>query len=82
VPPPAERASASNGHGGPSWIKDQYRAALDQARREGKLVFINFTGVACANCHWMEANMLPRPESPLRSNDSCWWNSHGPRRRS
>ena len=62
VPPPAERASASNGHGGPSWIKDQYRAALDQARREGKLVFINFTGVACANCHWMEANMLPRPE--------------------
>jgi thiol:disulfide interchange protein DsbD len=43
-------------------LKDQYRQALDQARREGKLVFINFTGVACANCHWMEANMLPRPE--------------------
>jgi thiol:disulfide interchange protein len=44
------------------WLKDNYQAALDQARREGKLVFVNFTGVACANCHWMEANMLPRPE--------------------
>jgi thiol:disulfide interchange protein DsbD len=62
VPAPAERASASGERGGPSWLKDQYRQALDQARREGKLVFINFTGVACANCHWMEANMLPRPE--------------------
>ncbi|MGO9008944.1 MAG: cytochrome c biogenesis protein CcdA [Bryobacteraceae bacterium] len=63
VPAPAARVSAILvGNSGPSWIKDQYQAALDQARREGKLVFINFTGVACANCHWMEANMLPRPE--------------------
>jgi thiol:disulfide interchange protein len=44
------------------WLKNQYREALDQARREGKLVFVNFTGYACANCHWMEANMFPRPE--------------------
>jgi len=44
------------------WLKNQYREALDQARREGKLVFVNFTGYACANCHWMEANILPRPE--------------------
>jgi len=62
VPAPAERPSSGGGSARPVWIKDQYRAALDQARREGKLVFINFTGVACANCHWMEANMLPRPE--------------------
>jgi thiol:disulfide interchange protein DsbD len=62
VPAPAERVSASGERAGPSWLKDQYRQALDQARRDGKLVFINFTGVACANCHWMEANMLPRPE--------------------
>jgi thiol:disulfide interchange protein DsbD len=61
VPAPAGRATLE-ARSGPSWIKDQYREALDQARREGKLVFINFTGVACANCHWMEANMLPRPE--------------------
>jgi thiol:disulfide interchange protein DsbD len=45
-----------------TWMKNQYRAALDQARREGKLVFVNFTGYACANCHWMESNMFPRPE--------------------
>jgi thiol:disulfide interchange protein DsbD len=43
-------------------MKDQYREALERARREGKLLFVNFTGVACANCHWMEANMLSRPE--------------------
>jgi thiol:disulfide interchange protein len=44
------------------WMKDQYRAALDRARREGKLVLVNFTGYACTNCHWMKANMFTRPE--------------------
>ena len=43
-------------------MKDQYREALDRARREGKLVFVNFTGYACTNCHWMTANMFTRPE--------------------
>jgi thiol:disulfide interchange protein len=52
------RASAT----GLTWKKNQYREALDEARRDGKLVFVNFTGVACANCHWMESNMFPRPE--------------------
>ena len=45
-----------------SWKKNAYREALDEARRDHKLVFVNFTGVACANCHWMESNMFPRPE--------------------
>jgi thiol:disulfide interchange protein len=61
--------AADNAAGGPTgsgtnlvWLKNQYREALDQARREGKLIFVNFTGYACANCHWMEANILPRPE--------------------
>jgi thiol:disulfide interchange protein len=44
------------------WMKDQYREALDRARREGKLVFIDFTGYTCANCHWMRGNILNRPE--------------------
>jgi thiol:disulfide interchange protein DsbD len=43
-------------------MKDQYRAALDRARRERKRVFVNFTGYACTNCHWMKANMFTRPE--------------------
>jgi thiol:disulfide interchange protein DsbD len=44
------------------WMKNQYRAALDRARRERKLVLVNFTGYACTNCHWMKANMFTRPE--------------------
>jgi thiol:disulfide interchange protein DsbD len=47
---------------GPEWMKDQYREALDRARRENKLVLVSFTGYACTNCHWMKANMFPRPE--------------------
>jgi thiol:disulfide interchange protein DsbD len=47
---------------GQPWLKNQYREALAQARRENKLVFINFTGYACTNCHWMKANMFPKPE--------------------
>jgi thiol:disulfide interchange protein DsbD len=58
-------ASASGG--APSantlaWMENDYRGALDRARREGKLVFVNFTGSACTNCHWMKANMFSRPE--------------------
>lgn len=62
---PAADSGAPGGgtaNAGITWMKNQYREALDQARRENKLVFLNFTGYACANCHWMEANMLPRPE--------------------
>ncbi|MBI3680065.1 MAG: thioredoxin family protein [Acidobacteria bacterium] len=44
------------------WLKNQYHEALEIARRENKLVFVNFTGYACTNCHWMKANMFPRPE--------------------
>jgi thiol:disulfide interchange protein len=63
--PAADSAGAPGAAGsqaGLAWMKNQYREALDQARREGKLVFVNFTGYACANCHWMESNMFPRPE--------------------
>jgi len=65
--PPAAGETALGGGGTASqpalaWMKDQYREALDRARREGKLVFVDFTGYACANCHWMQANMFTRPE--------------------
>ena len=53
---------ASAEAGGVAWRKNEYRAALDQARREGKPVFVSFTGYACTNCHWMKANMFTRPE--------------------
>lgn len=59
---PMSEAEASAPSDGLHWMKDQYREALDVARRENKLVFIDFTGYACTNCHWMRANTLARPE--------------------
>ena len=61
---PVARASVACGGGESAlvWMKNQYREALDRARREGKLVLVNFTGYACTNCHWMKANMFTRPE--------------------
>jgi thiol:disulfide interchange protein DsbD len=59
-------ALGPRGADAPVWLKNQYREALAKARQENKLVFINFTGNACTNCHWMKANMFPRPEiAPL-----------------
>jgi len=64
VPASAEGAASPGGSqaAGLVWMKDQYRAALEKARAEGKLVFVDFTGYSCANCHWMRANILSRPE--------------------
>jgi thiol:disulfide interchange protein DsbD len=64
VPVAAEGSGggSSASGGGLVWMKNQYREALERARREGKLVFINFTGYACTNCHWMRANMFTKPE--------------------
>lgn len=44
------------------WLKDKYDEALARARQENKYVLVTFTGYACTNCHWMKANMFPRPE--------------------
>ncbi len=43
-------------------IKHDYNAAFQQAKAENKRVLVTFTGYACTNCKWMEANMFPRPE--------------------
>ena len=43
------------------WRKNQLEAALADARQSGKKVLVVFTGVTCTNCHWMRANMFPRP---------------------
>ncbi len=67
VPQSAGQVAATSGsagpseHPGPVWLTD-YHAAVAKARAENKLLFIDFTGYACANCHWMQANILPRPE--------------------
>jgi thiol:disulfide interchange protein DsbD len=36
--------------------------ALDQAEKERKLVFIDFTGVNCSNCKFNEGSVFPRPD--------------------
>ena len=59
---PMGAAQSATPSDGLVWMKDQYREALDRGRRENKLVFIDFTGYACTNCHWMRANMLALPE--------------------
>ncbi len=42
--------------------RDDYEAALTEAQAAGKPVFIDFTGYACTNCRWMEANIFPEKE--------------------
>jgi thiol:disulfide interchange protein len=62
---PAASAGISGNNttaGGLQWMKNDYRAALDRGRQENKLVLVTFTGYACSNCHWMKANLFPRPE--------------------
>jgi thiol:disulfide interchange protein len=44
------------------FIKNDFKQALETARRENKQVFVDFTGYTCTNCRWMEANMFPHPE--------------------
>src|SRR5262249_3501277 len=58
----SENPSGASSASGLVWMKDDYRGALERGRREGKMVLVNFTGYACANCHWMKANMFTRPE--------------------
>jgi thiol:disulfide interchange protein len=60
--PAATGGGRASAEAGQSWMKNQYTQALDQARKENKLVLVAFTGYACTNCHWMKANMWPRPE--------------------
>jgi len=44
------------------WITNDYPQALAVARRDGKRVFVDYTGYTCTNCRWMEVNMFRRPE--------------------
>jgi len=62
VPAATGGLSGNSTTAGLQWMKNDYRAALDRGRQENKLVLVTFTGYACTNCHWMKANMFPRPE--------------------
>ena len=62
--PPATGGSALGGGSQTTlvWMKNDLAGALERAKKENKLVLVNFTGYACTNCHWMKANMFTRPE--------------------
>jgi len=42
------------------WYVDEYDEALAEARREGKALFLDFTGVYCSNCRAMENTVFPK----------------------
>lgn len=64
LPPRTSGALTLTGTGGPgqelSW-NTNLETALEQARREQKPLFVDFTGYTCTNCRWMEANIFPLP---------------------
>jgi thiol:disulfide interchange protein DsbD len=65
LPPPSdEQASTSptRSADGLHWIVNDLDAARVQARRDEKLIFVDFTGYTCTNCRWMEINLFPRNE--------------------
>lgn len=61
-PPPANAQNSvavSNSHA--TWLAS-YDEAVRKARADNKPIFLNFTGVTCTNCRWMESNMFPDPQ--------------------
>jgi len=56
VPPPPTEDEIAIKEG---WFVDEYDEALETAKEEGKPLFIDFTGVYCANCRVMERRVFP-----------------------
>ena len=59
VPPPPTEDEIARQDG---WFVDQYDEALEEAYRTKKPLFIDFTGVYCANCRVMERRVFPQNE--------------------
>ena len=57
VPPPPTEDEIAIKEG---WFVDQYDEALEEAKTKGKPLFIDFTGVYCANCRVMERRVFPQ----------------------
>lgn len=60
LPPDPYPGSKSQGNDLYKWA-DSYEAAVTQAAAEHKNIFIDFTGVTCTNCRYMEENVFPLP---------------------
>jgi len=61
LPPLPAEASADVGNGrGLVWLSS-LQEGRTQAAREGKLLFVNYTGYTCTNCRYMEGGVFPDP---------------------
>tara|TARA_A100001037_G_scaffold303329_1_gene337042 strand:- start:2874 stop:4799 length:1926 start_codon:yes stop_codon:yes gene_type:complete len=56
VPPPPTEDDIARNEG---WYVQNYEDALAKAKQEAKPLFIDFTGVYCANCRVMERRVFP-----------------------
>lgn len=54
-------SSSNAGYDESEWYKD-YDKAMEVAKAENKILFLDFTGWTCTNCRWMEANLFPDSE--------------------
>jgi thiol:disulfide interchange protein len=59
--PPSVYPGTAAKTGDLAWQSD-YDAALAQAKAENRPVIVNFTGVTCTNCRWMEKNVFPQSD--------------------
>jgi thiol:disulfide interchange protein DsbD len=60
--PPVQAATGVESGASPSlaWTHS-LTLGRERARREGKLVFVNYTGYTCTNCRYMEGGVFPDP---------------------
>ncbi len=62
-PPYSAKGEIAQMKGGETFTwRSEIEPALAEASMSGRPVFIDFTGYACTNCRWMEANIFPDPE--------------------
>lgn len=61
MPPPDWSRDPAASQAAETWHAD-YDEALAAARASGRNLFVDFTGVTCTNCRWMEQNIFTRPE--------------------
>ena len=61
----AGAVATSNSNDFTDWYKD-YNQAVAEAKKQNKMLFVDFTGFTCTNCRWMETKMFPLGEVKTR----------------